>query len=126
YNDHYGHQAGDQCLQSVATTLEENCTRSHDLLARYGGEEFACILPDTPLEGAEQKARQLEQVVRALQIPHAKSDVTNVVTISLGVAVTIPAMEENFVDLISCADSQLYFAKEAGRGQMRSHQMIRK
>lgn len=120
YNDHYGHQAGDICLQSIAAALQAGITRPHDLVARYGGEEFICILPDTPLEGAEKKANELEKAVRALAIPHEKSDVCEVVTISLGVAVSDPARNDNSADLVACADAQMYLAKQAGRGQMKS------
>jgi diguanylate cyclase (GGDEF)-like protein len=123
YNDHYGHQAGDQCLVAVAAALKSKVTRSNDLLARYGGEEFAVILPSTPLSGAEQKARQLEQVVRDLKLPHEKSTSASVVTISLGVAVTVPVKGQGYASLIAQADGQLYVAKQSGRGKMRSIQV---
>lgn len=118
YNDFYGHQAGDQCLKSIAATLQANITRPHDLLARYGGEEFAAILPNTPLVGAEKKARKLEQAIRELHIPNTASTASEFVTISLGVATIIPAQGDDFIDLISCADSQLYLAKQSGRGRV--------
>ena len=86
YNDHYGHQAGDDCLRQVAATLKSNLRRPADLVARYGGEEFACILPETGLDDAVELAKQLERQVRALAISHAYSDVAPTVTISLGVA----------------------------------------
>ena len=117
YNDHYGHQAGDQCLITIAKTLKAAFPRSNDLLARYGGEEFVAILPSTPLQGAEQKARQLEKAVRDLALPHEKSKAADVVTISLGVAVTVPFKGEDFSSIIAHADSLLYRAKQAGRGQ---------
>jgi len=124
YNDHYGHQAGDQCLLAIASALNTNFTRPHDLLARYGGEEFAGILPDTPLHGAEQKARQLEKIVRDLCIPHAKSTVSEFVTVSLGVAVTIPVKGGDSAALVASADSHLYLAKQGGRGQMQAGQLV--
>jgi diguanylate cyclase (GGDEF)-like protein len=123
YNDHYGHPAGDACLQSVASVLKAGFTRSHDIVARYGGEEFVCILPDTPLEGAEKKANALEKAVRALGIAHEKSDVCGVVTISLGVATVHPAKGENSADLVASADAQMYLAKQSGRGQVKSLQI---
>lgn len=123
YNDHYGHPAGDACLQSIASALKAGFTRSHDMVARYGGEEFVCILPDTPLAGAEKKANALEKAVRALGIAHEKSDVCGVVTISLGVAVSHPAKGENPADLVECADEQMYLAKQSGRGQVKSLQI---
>lgn len=46
YNDSYGHQQGDACLQAVASVLRAGFNRPHDLVARYGGEEFVCLMPD--------------------------------------------------------------------------------
>ncbi len=122
FNDHYGHQAGDACLQSIASVLKSAFSRSYDMVARYGGEEFVCILPDTPLEGAERKAIELESAVRALGIAHEKSAVAQVVTISLGVAVANPVKGEDCADLVAAADAQLYRAKQAGRGRALSRQ----
>ena len=53
YNDHYGHQAGDEVLRQVARVLR-HCTTESELVARYGGEEFVLLLPDTPLTEAQQ------------------------------------------------------------------------
>jgi diguanylate cyclase (GGDEF)-like protein len=124
FNDHYGHQAGDSCLQQVSACLKAGFSRSHDLVARYGGEEFACVMPETSLEGAEAKAQSLEKAVRALRIPHDKSPVADgIVTISLGVAVAMPNVGDECAALILCADRSLYMAKDAGRGQVRALQI---
>jgi diguanylate cyclase (GGDEF)-like protein len=125
YNDQYGHQSGDACLQSIAALLKDRLGRSHDMVARYGGEEFACILPDTFLEGAIHKAQTLEQAVRGLGIAHAASAVADVVTVSLGVAVANPAHGEDVARLIACADGQLYQAKQSGRGTVRGCELAR-
>ena len=124
FNDHYGHQAGDTCLQEVSACLKGAFTRSHDLVARYGGEEFVCVLPETSGEGAEAKARSLESAVRALAIPHEKNAVHGgIVTISAGVAVAVPAVGDDTTALMLCADRALYMAKHAGRGQVKAMQM---
>ena len=120
FNDRYGHPAGDACLQQVAKCLRAGFTRSADLVARYGGEEFVCVLPETPLAGAAAKAQSLERAIRALGIPHDKSEVPGgIVTISLGVAVAIPTMGGSLADLILGADRSLYLAKNAGRAQVK-------
>jgi diguanylate cyclase (GGDEF)-like protein len=121
YNDCYGHQAGDACLQRVATCLKDGFTRSPDLVARYGGEEFVCVLPETALSGADVKAQSLEGAVRALAIPHEKSVVPGgIVTISLGVAVAVPTVRGLCAELLLCADRALYQAKHAGRAQVKT------
>jgi diguanylate cyclase (GGDEF)-like protein len=119
FNDFYGHQAGDGCLQQVAQCLGAGFARASDLVARYGGEEFVCILPETALSGAEEKAIALESAVRDLRIPHEKSDVAgHTVTISLGVAVTVPTADGESGNLVLSADRSLYQAKKAGRGRV--------
>ncbi|MDF2409026.1 diguanylate cyclase [Aeromonas sp. 2HA2] len=118
YNDHYGHQAGDQCLQAIASVLAERVGRPHDLVARYGGEEFACILPNTPLTSAVHIAESMCAAVRELAIEHLASDVAKVVTISLGVVTRIPTLASSPQQLLEAADRQLYQAKEAGRARV--------
>jgi diguanylate cyclase (GGDEF)-like protein len=124
FNDRYGHQAGDACLRQVAATFKAAFTRSFDLVARYGGEEFVCVLPETSLEGAEAKSQKLERSVRELRIPHEDSDVAQrIVTISVGVAVSMPASGAECAELVLCADRSLYMAKDAGRGQVKALQL---
>jgi diguanylate cyclase (GGDEF)-like protein len=124
FNDCYGHPAGDACLQQVAKCLRAGFSRSPDLVARYGGEEFVCVLPDTPLAGADAKAQSLETAIRGLSIPHEKSTVPGgIVTISLGVAVVLPTLSGNLADLILGADRSLYLAKNAGRAQVKTLQI---
>ncbi|QKG65002.1 diguanylate cyclase [Pseudomonas sp. B14-6] len=123
YNDRYGHQAGDDCLKSVAQTLSETVRRPYDLVARYGGEEFACVLPNTFLSGAVEIAERMQERVRTLGIEHSASDVDRVLTISLGVATLTPTGELGFEALIEAADKQLYEAKNAGRARVCSSAM---
>lgn len=123
YNDRYGHQAGDDCLKSVAQTLSETVRRPYDLVARYGGEEFTCVLPNTVLSGAVEIAERMQERVRTLGIEHSASDVDRVVTISLGVATLTPTRDLEFQALIEAADKQLYEAKNAGRARVCSSAM---
>jgi diguanylate cyclase (GGDEF)-like protein len=118
FNDHYGHQAGDDCLRQIAVTLKTCLKRPGDLVARYGGEEFACILPDTSFNDAMSLANELERKVRALSIPHTQSSVTGVITVSVGVATRTVDSTEDAAALIGLADNQLYNAKQSGRGRV--------
>ncbi len=118
YNDIYGHQAGDDCLRSVASTLASLVRRPADLVARYGGEEFVILLPDTDIEGCRQIAEKMRQKIELLRIPHAGSKAHSVVTISFGVAVARPVEDDGYEMLIRMADKALYSAKERGRNRV--------
>lgn len=119
FNDHYGHQAGDDCLKKVAAAIRGVAQRETDLVARYGGEEFAVILPVTKRKDALLVAENIRKAVKELSIPHADSNGSEVVTISIGVS----ALESNTEGhcgnrLIAEADKCLYKAKELGRDQV--------
>ncbi len=118
YNDTYGHQAGDACLQAVAAALQAIIKRPPDLVARYGGEEFAVILPNTPLAGAICVASQMRDRVHACQMPHQGSAVSDWVTLSFGVACQIPVPSKTPEGLLLAADQELYAAKIAGRDRI--------
>lgn len=117
YNDHYGHQRGDQCLRRLAMALAATLNRPYDLLARYGGEEFACLLPDTDLAGAERVAQKMLAAVAELRIEHLASDVGPQVSLSLGVATVRASARLTPQKLLRCADEQLYLAKAGGRAR---------
>lgn len=118
FNDRYGHQAGDDCLRTVAQTLKSGLRRPSDLVARYGGEEFICILPETGFDDAMAMAQEMQRMVRAHKIPHALSQCGGVVTASLGLATRTVQSGGNAVALVGLADTQLYLAKDGGRGQV--------
>jgi two-component system, cell cycle response regulator len=118
YNDTYGHQQGDRCLQNIAKILQRCTRRAADLAARYGGEEFAIILPNTDSEGAFFIAQKIAQKLAKKQIPHRKSNVSQYVTFSMGVGTKIPDFRQSASTLIELTDSFLYQAKKSGRNQI--------
>jgi diguanylate cyclase (GGDEF)-like protein len=118
YNDHYGHQAGDECLKRVAAALRSCCRRTADMAARYGGEEFAIILPETGLSDAVQIAEAAKDAVVKLRIAHEKSATAPYVTISGGIAVLLAIGNSSAPQLIMEADRRLYQAKHLGRNRM--------
>lgn len=119
FNDAYGHQAGDECLKSVAKVLATVEKRQSDLIARYGGEEFAIVLPDTNLEMAVQLAEKSRRAVEKLAIPHEIENHGNIITMSFGVASILNEGGKNCaLPLISRADKALYMAKKNGRNKV--------
>jgi diguanylate cyclase (GGDEF)-like protein len=115
YNDTYGHQAGDNCLQQVAAAISYEAKRPSDLVARYGGEELVLILPNTDSYGAMNVAKRIREQVSELKIQHLTSTVNDYVTLSLGIACVVPQLNLLPADLIEAADKALYQAKHEGR-----------
>ncbi|MEB3279897.1 MAG: diguanylate cyclase [Lyngbya sp.] len=111
YNDTYGHQAGDECLQKVAKAIQQTLKRSSDLVARYGGEEFVILLPNTKAQGAIQIAEDIHSAIQQLALEHSRSSVSQFVTVSIGISTTIPSSHSRFEALVSRADKALYKAK---------------
>ncbi|HEY9660124.1 MAG TPA: diguanylate cyclase, partial [Allocoleopsis sp.] len=115
YNDTYGHLAGDDVLRQVARAITDASKRPADLVARYGGEEFAVILPNTDIEGAIAVAQEIQTNVNALRLPHLNSQVSELITLSFGVATIIPDSQGFPASLIAAADQSLYQAKARGK-----------
>lgn len=118
YNDTYGHQTGDECLQRVAEALAEAIHRPSDLVARFGGEEFAIILGGTDAAGAYKIAQTAIGNVNQLFIPHLSSSTSEYLTISAGIATILPQVALSEADLIRAADNALYDAKRLGRNRI--------
>ncbi|HLO49040.1 MAG TPA: GGDEF domain-containing protein [Kamptonema sp.] len=118
YNDTYGHQAGDRCLQQIAQALQEAVQYEGDLVARYGGEEFAVILPNSTSDRAVSIVEQIRACVRALKINYPHSSISSYVTLTFGVATVVPKPEISKESLIAAADRSLYKAKALGRDRV--------
>lgn len=115
-NDTYGHPVGDEILKGLVEELMTNA-RDSDVVARYGGEEFAIIFPDTPAHSAREAANRLREIVerREFRLPQLAAPMR--VTVSIGVAV-YPQDGVTPADLISRADSALYWVKKHGKNQV--------
>ncbi len=115
FNDEYGHDAGDALLREMGSFLKTK-TRQTDIVCRYGGEEFLVILPETPLAAAAEKAEQLREKFKCLNIMH-QGQLLRRASISLGVA-AFPEHASTVKILIQLADKALYQAKGAGRDRV--------
>ncbi len=117
YNDSYGHPAGDECLKRVASVLTAAAGRDSDSVVRYGGEEFTLLLPNTDKAGAIRVAQDILDCLARLALPFKESPIADVVTLSIGLAVTV-ADGGNCLGLIAEADRYLYTSKQRGRNRV--------
>lgn len=119
YNDTYGHLAGDQCLQTISSAIKDLIANNpYSIFCRYGGEEFAIIFTKTKLDKAIVIAELMQKKVQSLNIPHSNSDISDIVTISIGIASLIPNSDTQPKDLIHLADTSLYTSKTKGRNSI--------
>jgi diguanylate cyclase (GGDEF)-like protein len=116
-NDSYGHARGDECLIQVAASLGASLRRGGEMLARYGGEEFVALLPNTRAEEGTQIAEMMRCAVTSLAIPSARADASEFLSVSVGLASTVPSHREGLNDLLAAADAALYRAKARGRNR---------
>jgi len=115
YNDKYGHQAGDNALIEVATSLKNNLNRANDMAFRLGGEEFGALCSDMNEEEALRFADKIREDIKNLKIEHKGNSACEFVTISLGVMIIRPDNRATMSDIYNKVDTALYEAKERGR-----------
>lgn len=127
YNDHYGHQAGDECLCAVAACIERVAVQANEdqmapgvFAARYGGEEFSLVIPDAAAGVHVGIAMAVVEAIAALAIEHTSNEAWGVVTVSVGAACVTPA-NGLVKQVFRLADELLYKAKDAGRNRHESN-----
>lgn len=118
FNDTFGHEAGDTVLRELGLFLRKNIRQS-DIACRYGGEELTLIMPESSLEATQQRAEQIREGVKLLQVQHRRQ-LLGCITISLGVA-CFPEHGLNGDAVIRAADQALYQAKAKGRDRVVVH-----
>jgi diguanylate cyclase (GGDEF)-like protein/PAS domain S-box-containing protein len=116
YDDNYGHIEGDRCLQKIAQRLDAIFSRHGDLFARYGGKEFAVLLPNTD-EGVLYLADRCRKSIESMMIPNDFSEISDVVTISIGLSTVVPEKGLKPTLILESADKALYRARKGGRNR---------
>jgi diguanylate cyclase (GGDEF)-like protein len=116
YNDHNGHPAGDEALQTTAQTLKA-ALRAADVAFRYGGEEFCVLLPQTNLADAGVIAERMRQLVTQTIYTHGQSQPLGIVSVSIGIS-TFGNDIDNADKIIAAADRALYRAKARGKNRI--------
>ncbi len=114
YNDHYGHRAGDICLQKIALVIKVNVQRASDTAVRYGGDEFAIVLPNTHAQEAHVIADRIRKGVEAIGIPNQSSPLGHI-TLSLGITTYQASEPMSMEAFFEATDKSLYKAKASGK-----------
>ena len=119
FNDHYGHQVGDDALHRVAQALKGCAKRTDEITSRFGGEEFALILYIDDANNLDAVRHRIHESIRELNIRHEHSSVSKKLTISFGIAwirESGPWLENmSKEEWLRAADAALYEAKASGR-----------
>lgn len=117
YNDNYGHLEGDKCLASIAKALSSINFRPY-FVARYGGDEFMIVLSKCSSEEAIKFGELIKTTIAELNIPHKFSKISDIVTLSIGIACMVPNEDIKLKEFIRQADEQLYVAKKLGKNRV--------
>jgi diguanylate cyclase (GGDEF)-like protein len=120
YNDTYGHPEGDACLTRIGEALAGIAADTMGFAGRYGGEEFCLLLPNTSAQRALEIGEAVRAAIQGLTLPHITSSY-GMVTVSVGVAATLPSDTQTPGELIEAADAALYAAKHRGRNTVVEH-----
>ncbi len=112
YNDCYGHPKGDECLKKISTLIKQVCQRAGDSAYRIGGEEFAILMPNTTAKQQYNKLLLLQHNVKQYDIEHKYSDVSPIVTLSIGIYSSNIEQETDADQYYKKADKALYEAKK--------------
>ncbi|MEM8561272.1 MAG: GGDEF domain-containing protein [Pseudomonadota bacterium] len=118
YNDNYGHTEGDKVLKRLADLMQRATSRAGEMVGRFGGEEFILVLPGANAQSAVRTAERLKSLVNSEGIPHDKSEISSIITVSQGVVSMLPDANLTPVDIIKRVDEALYQAKNEGRNRM--------
>jgi diguanylate cyclase (GGDEF)-like protein len=118
YNDSLGHLEGDKALIAIAQCMKNQIKREADFVARFGGEEFICLLPFLEKEDAFYFAKKLLRAIEDMNILHPMNVHSRYVTVSIGLANTIPDDSNSHTQLLEEADKALYMAKQSGRNRV--------
>ncbi|WP_069859999.1 transporter substrate-binding domain-containing diguanylate cyclase [Desulfoplanes formicivorans] len=127
YNDHYGHEQGDNALRAIAKIIKRSLKRNTDTVFRYGGEEFVVLLPYTDEDGGYNIANNIINNICQSNIEHNYSKIGNKLTVSIGVAsIHSTSSTKDMSLLFKNADDALYHAKNNGKNHAQRHTFLPK
>ncbi|MEA4941594.1 MAG: GGDEF domain-containing protein [Oscillibacter sp.] len=125
YNDTLGHPEGDNILRQVADSIKNCFRRETDIIGRIGGDEFLIFLPDINDDRVLGMAQSLSSSIINLKVTTAsENNPGDFLSVSIGVATSIPQPDDLLVDLYKAVDKALYRAKRGGRNCISFHDKL--
>jgi diguanylate cyclase (GGDEF)-like protein/PAS domain S-box-containing protein len=121
YNDNYGHQKGDEALKIIASALQSVTLEIGGFVARYGGEEFVIIIKGGNVTKVFRGVEKIHAAINETKVEHLYSDVSQYITVSMGLSSIFPSELNTMNMLVAEADAALYDAKISGRDQISVH-----
>lgn len=113
-NDGYGHDAGDEVLRRIASTLLAN-SRGFDLFGRWGGEEFVGIIRNLGVAQLASVAEKLRMLIGHATIP-VDGGMPLTVTVSIGA--TLLRSDDTVESAVKRADQLMYQSKKGGKNRV--------
>ena len=117
-NDHHGHSEGDRVLTQVSKKIKSFCKRPTDYAFRLGGEEFGILSANQEPQGLLDFAEIIRKGIEELKIANTTSDISDVLTVSIGTVTKVPNETDTVEDYMFIADMRLYKAKKLGRNRV--------
>lgn len=125
YNDTLGHLEGDNILKQVADSIKSCFRRETDIISRIGGDEFLIFLSDINDEHLLEMAQVLSSSIIDLKVKTtSENDPCDFLSVSIGIATSVPQPDDLLIDLYKTVDEALYRAKKAGRNCISFHEKI--
>lgn len=118
FNDLFGHCRGDECLCGISAVIHDVFREYAGVIARIGGEEFLVVLRGVAREKTEELVLEMRREIETLKIPAGNKKVSEIVTVSVGIAISDQIGEKNWNDYYAKADKALYEAKKMGRNRV--------
>lgn len=118
-NDRFGHAAGDATLVEISAAIRSQLRLGEDLVARYGGEEFIVLCAGISVGDLAALAERIRATAAECRVQLPGDDgVGEPITVSIGTATEIPALDRRARELIVRADAAMYRAKAGGRNRV--------
>ena len=115
YNNEHGAKRGDDLIRAIGSIIRSAVVKNTDIVARLDGGKFLVCMEGGHGSDDEKLAEKVKTLVDRKRIPHARTADNRFVTVSIGVATTVPSVDNDYYELYDAAEKAMFAAKDAGR-----------